>query len=160
MRGVLFSFVLLVLPLPALAGENLYVRAAGTELKQTAGPGGTTLTKLDIGAKCDVVEKSGNWVKCKVEVKKKPMVGFVFAPKLSKDKPDKERMGGKQVAAASEQDTAQALRGLSATAEKHAARSKAKPEDVAAVKAMEELKVPEAEIAQFLREGKLGEYQE
>ncbi len=159
MRGVVFAFFLL-LPLPAVAGDNLYVRAAGTELKATAGPGGKTLVKLDIGAKCDVVEKNGNWVKCKVEVKKKDVVGFVFGPKLGKDKPDKERMGGKQVASASEADTAQALRGLSATAEKHAQRTNTKPEHIAAVKQMEELKIPEAEVASFLREGRLGEYQQ
>ena len=161
MRGVVFGAVLLLfIPISAGAGDNLYVRAAGTELKQTAGPGGTTLAKLDIGAKCDVIEKSGAWVKVKTEVKKKDVVGFVFGAKLSKEKPDKERFGGKQVAAASEQDTAQALRGLSATAEKHAARTNTKPEHIAAVKAMEQRKVPEAELAKFLREGKLGEYQE
>jgi hypothetical protein len=159
MRRVVLAFLLL-LPVSVSAGENLYVRAAGTDLKQTAGPGGQNLAKLDIGAKCDVIEKSGNWVKCKVEVKKKDVVGFVFAPKLGKDKPDKERFGGKTVATASEADTAQALRGLSATAEKHAERTKAKPEDIAAVKQMEQLKVPDPEIAAFLRDGKLGEFQQ
>lgn len=142
---------------------SMYVRASGTDLKQKAGPGGAAVAKLDIGTKVEVVAKEGAWVKVKVKLAdKSEKIGFVFAQKLSDDKPDKERFGGTAVAAtASEGDTAMALRGLSATSEKYADRdTEIKPEHVAAVKKMEDRKPPKDAIEKFLREGKLGEYAE
>ncbi len=143
----------------ALAGESLYARAANTEVRATASPAGAVQGKLDIGAKCEVLGKEGAWTKVKVEVNKKPVTGFVFTAKLSKDKPDKERVGGKQVASASEGDTALALRGLSPTAEGFANRSQITQADIAAVKKMEQQKIAQEELATFLKDGKLAEYQ-
>lgn len=143
----------------AFAGESLYARAANTEVRATASPAGAIQGKLDIGAKCDVLGKEGGWTKVKVEVNKKEITGFVFTAKLSKDKPDKERVGGKQVANASEGDTALALRGLSPTAEGFANRSQITQTDIAAVKKMEQQKIAQEELATFLKDGKLAEYQ-
>lgn len=144
---------------PALAGESLYARAANTEVRATASPAGAIQAKLDIGAKCDVLAKEGNWTKVKAEVNKKAVTGYVFSAKLSKDKPDKERVGGKSVATASEGDTALALRGLSPTAEGYAGRASISAADVAAVKKMEQQKIAQEELATFLKDGKLAEYQ-
>ena len=142
----------------ATAAEDLYVRASGTELKEKTGPGAPALLKLDIGTKCEVVAKEGNWVKVKAKVGKEVKEGYVFAAKLSKDKPDKERIDGKVTVAAAEGDTAMALRGLSPTSEKFAERTSIKQADIAAVKAMEQRKIPPQELDAFLKEGKLGEY--
>lgn len=147
----------------AANAASLYVRASGTDLKQKPGPGGAPVMKLDIGTKVQIVAKEGNWVKVKVTLAdKSEKTGYVFAQKLSDDKPDKERFGGTAVAAsASEGDTAMALRGLSATSEKYADRdSQIEPEHVAAVKKMEDRKPPKDALEKFLREGKLGEYME
>ena len=143
---------------PARAGESLYVRAAGTELKSKAGPGGTASARLDIGTKCAVVSKQGGWVQVACTAGKKKVEGWVFSAKMSKEKPDKERFGGKAVASASEGDTALAIRGLSPTAEKYAGRSEISPEHVAAVKAMEKRKIPPEDLSRFLAEGKLAEF--
>lgn len=143
------------------AAESLYVRASGTDLKEKAGPGGKTLTKLEIGTKCRVVAREGAWTKVTVKgADKKETTGYVFKAKLSEDKPDKERFGGAVTASATEGDTAMALRGLSATSEKYAERADIKPEDIAAVKKMEKRKVAQDEIDEFLRDGKLAEYAE
>lgn len=144
---------------PAFAGENLYARAANTEVRATAAPSGAVQAKLPIGAKCEVLGKEGNWTKVKAEVNKKPVTGYVFSAKLSKDKPDKERVGGKSVATASEGDTALALRGLSPTAEGYAGRASISAADIAAVKKMEQQKIAQEELASFLKDGKLAEYQ-
>ncbi len=156
LAGLLLVACALLVTGNAGAGETLYVRAAATELRAAANPGGAITARLDIGTKVDVVSKQGNWVQVKVADK----TGFVFAAKLGKDKPDKERLGGKVVASASESDTAQALRGLSPTAEKYATRSKISAADVEAVKRIEKEKVPSDELAAFLKDGKLGEYME
>ena len=146
------------LALPA-AAKSLYVRASGTDLKATASPGGASVAKLPIGSKVEVVAKEGNWVKVTVTVEKAEKSGFVFAAKLSDDKPDKERFGGDSVAVgAHEGDTAMALRGLSATSEKYAERSDIRAEHVEAITKMEKRKPPASELESFLREGKLGEY--
>lgn len=156
---IVLPCVALLLLATSAAAASLYVRANGTDLKDKAGPGGGTLAKLEIGTKCEVVAKEGAWVKVTVKgADKKEKTGYVFGAKLSEDKPDKERFGGTVTASASEGDTAMALRGLSATSEKYAERSDIKPEDIAAVKAMEKRKVAQEEIDKFLREGKLGEY--
>ncbi|HVO30493.1 MAG TPA: SH3 domain-containing protein, partial [bacterium] len=153
---LLLSAAALLLPASAFAGDTMYVRAAGTELKGAASPGAPVVEKLDIGAKVELLEKNGMWAKIKTKDDK---TGFVFGPKLSKDKPDKEHFGKSGNAlAANEGDTAQALRGLSPTAEKFAGRTDIKPADVAAVKAMEDRKATPQDVDAFLKEGKLGEY--
>lgn len=148
-------------PGPVRAGESLYVRAAGTELKSKAGPGGAAAGKLEIGTKCAVLSKQGGWTQVECEPEKgRKLAGWVFAAKMSKEKPDRERLGGKAVATASEGDTALAIRGLSPTAEKYAGRSEISAEHVAAVKEMEQRKIPPEDLSRFLAEGKLAEYAE
>lgn len=144
-------------PAVAFAGDTMYVRAAGTDLKGSASPGAPSVAKLSIGEKVQVESKQGSWVKVKT---KSGQEGFVFGPKLSSDKPDKEHFGGGDTKnlAANEGDTAQALRGLSPTAESFAGRADIKPSDIAAVKKMEDVKVPKDELDAFLKEGKLAEY--
>jgi len=141
------------------AAASMYVRASGTDLKDKPSPAGASVAKLDIGTKVEVVAKEGAWVKVSFTgADKKAKTGYVFGAKLSDDKPDKERFGGAVAANASEGDTAMALRGLSATSEKYAERTNIKPEHIAAVKAMEKRKASAAEVDQFLKDGKLGEY--
>lgn len=159
-RSLLFASFLCLAPFPAHAGDSMYVRAADTDLKSSPGAGGPTVSKLEIGTKLEVLEKRGPWAKVKVTVKKEEKTGFVFVPKLSKDKPDKERLGGGSVASASEGDTAQALRGLSPTAEKFAGRTQISAQDIASVKAMEDRKIAKDELNAFLKDGKLGEFAE
>lgn len=155
-------FLLLVAgAVPVRAGESLYVRAAGTELKSKAGPGGAVAGRLEIGTKCAVLSKQGGWTQVECQpAKGKKLSGWVFAAKMSKDKPDRERLGGKAVATASEGDTALAIRGLSPTAEKYAGRSDISPEHIAAVKEMESRKIAPEDLSRFLAEGKLAEYAE
>ena len=151
--------ILLLVFASSAAAASLYVRANGTEMKEKPGPGGAPITKLDIGTKVEVLAKEGAWVKVSVKTAdKKEKTGYVFAQKLSEDKPDKERFGGTVTASASEGDSALALRGLSATSEKYAERQSIKPGDIAAVKEMEKRKADPAAMDKFLREGKLGEY--
>lgn len=157
---LLIVAMLLLAPSLAWAGNSMYVRAAGTELKASPGPGAASVTKLDIGLKVEVLETRGPWAKVKVTVQKQEQTGFLFLAKLSKDKPDKERLGGGSVASASESDTAQALRGLTPTAEKFAGRTQISNEDIAAVKQMEDRKISKEEITGFLKDGKLAEYGE
>lgn len=141
------------------AAASMYVRASGTDLKDKPSPAGASVAKLDIGTKVEVVAKEGAWAKVRFKgADKKEKTGYVFAAKLSADKPDKERFGGAVAANASEGDTAMALRGLSATSEKYAERTNIKPEHIAAVKAMEQRKASPVEIDKFLKDGKLGEY--
>ena len=135
----------------------MYVRAADTDLKSAASPGSSSIAKLAIGTKVEVLEKKGMWAQVKTG-KKGEQTGFVFGPKLSRDKPDKERFGNGTVATASEGDTAQALRGLTPTAEKFAGRTEISKEDVAAVERMETRIIPATELAGFLKDGRLGEF--
>ena len=157
---VLALVLLLLMPSVCWAGDSMYVRAADTDLKSAPGPGSPSVGKLDIGLKVEILEKKGPWAKVKATVKKQDQEGYVFLQKLSKDKPDKERLGGGSVASASEGDTAQALRGLTPTAEKFAGRTKISPEDIAAVKKMEDRKITKEEVTGFLKDGKLAEYGE
>ena len=148
---------------PAAAGESLWVRAANTEVRATASPSGELVAKLPIGTKVDVVDKGGAWVKVTASVKGKNAAGWVFAAKLSKDKPGAEHFGGGTsgtTVAASEGDTAQAIRGLTPTAESFATRHAISSADVAAVRKMEALTIPADELAAFMKDGKLGEYQQ
>ena len=147
---------------PAAAGEERWVRAANTELRASGSPSGALVAKLPIGTKVEVDAPGGAWVKVSASVKGKDVAGFVFAAKLSKDKPGAERFGGASgtTVAASEGDTAQAIRGLTPTAESYATRHAVSSADVAAVRKMESLTIPADELTAFMKDGKLGEYQQ
>jgi uncharacterized protein YgiM (DUF1202 family) len=162
-RRLLLSALLIVAGSAPAAAESLYVRAANTEVRASASPAGDLVAKLPIGTKVDVAEKGGAWVKISATVKGKAAAGWVFGAKLSKDKPDAEHFGGAggggATLAASEGDTAQAIRGLTPTAESFATRHAVSSADIAAVKKMEALSIPADELAEFMKDGKLGEYQ-
>ncbi|MFH1262458.1 MAG: SH3 domain-containing protein, partial [Pseudomonadota bacterium] len=131
---------------------------ATAELKSSTAANAQVLAQLSKGTAVNVVSKQGNWVQGSAAGK----TGWVYKFKLATSKPSDggtllAGLGGGG-ASAREGSTASSLRGLSPTSEKYAGRASIGPAQVAMVKHMESIKVSKAEVEQFLKAGKLGEF--
>jgi hypothetical protein len=155
-RTILFAGLLLCTQ--TAFGETLYVKTPNTELKSSTAASATTLATLPAGAPVNVLSKKGSWVQGSVSGK----TGWIYKFKLATSKPS----GGGNLlaglggggASAREGSTASSIRGLSPTSEKYAGRVNIGPQHIGMVKHMESMKVSRADVAAFLKAGKLGEF--
>lgn len=146
------------------SGESRWVIGAGSALKSEAAATSDDITPLKVGDKVLVLENSGRWLKVQNAEQK---TGWIFAGRLSTTPPVAEVVASDDLFASSAQqsqieiaqaDSARSIRGLSAETASYA-RERGTPQEYR--KALDQIlarKVSKAEIAAFMREGKLGEY--
>ncbi len=140
--------------------ETMYVKSPTAELKSSTSANAQILAQFSRGTSLNVILKQGNWIQVQTGGKK----GWVYKFKLSPTKPS----GGDNLlaglggggASAREGSSAASIRGLSPTSEKYAGRANIQPQHVEMVKHMESMKVSQNQVQEFLKAGKLGEYQE
>ena len=145
----------------ASAGQTLYVKTPGTELRASGSGTSAVKARLKIGAVLTVVSASGRWL----AVTSEQGEGYVFAAKTDKRPPDTGDPLWDALTTESddvctvEGSTALGLRGLSKTAQEHAGRAKdVSPVHVKQLKSLEKIQVKDSELKKFLRNGRLGEY--
>ena len=161
-RGTLLVLVLALvgLAVPA-AAETLFVRSKGAVLKAEPKGSAAKVKDLSIGTAVSVLGREKSWVKVDVGGSQ----GWVHKFKLSEDEPDTgdsvlAGLGGSRGDYVAEADSGRGARGLDETAEEYAGREKISPSVISSVKRMEQVKVSDRAIDNFLKAGKLGDYVE
>lgn len=141
-----------------------WVVGAGTTLKSAASATSADIVPLEVGAKVQVLENAGRWLKVQTATKKS---GWVFAGRLSSTPPVTEVAASDGLFAASAQqsqieiakaDSARSVRGLSPETENYA-KERGTPQEYR--KALDQIlarQVSKEEVTAFMRAGKLGEY--
>ena len=146
-----------------LFAETMYVKSSGTKVMKEESAESKVVLVLDQGGAVEVTQKSSKFYKVKLSGGGE---GWIFKFKLSSDAPSEAGgggdtlgiLGGKQKIAAAESGSDSSIRGLNPIAEKHAQNKGITPQNIQAVKQMENFKVGREELEKFLREGRLGEY--
>jgi hypothetical protein len=143
--------------------ETLYVKKSGTKLQAEGSAKSKVVQVLGKGTAVDVKEKGRRFYK----VSAGGSDGYIFKFKLTSKKPEKAAGGGlldilgsDPKFAAKESSSSSSIRGLSPMSEEHAKKKGISEKDIQAVKQMENLKVSDQEIEQFLTQRKLGEFSE
>jgi len=142
--------------------ETLYVKKSGTALNAEPSGKSATVALLDKGTAVESINTSGNFI----EVKSGSLKGWIFKFKLTNQTPKNgdgsgdflTGLLGKQEVSAQEASSSSSIRGLSPISEKYARDTGVSESDILAVKEMEGVKATPTEVAQFLKERKLGEY--
>jgi uncharacterized protein YgiM (DUF1202 family) len=157
--GYLLLFWIMISGFSSALAETLYVKTPSAELKNSTAATAQVVAQLPRGTALTVKSKQGNWI----EVTAGGKTGWVYRFKVSTTKPSGG--GGDLLAGlggggakAREGSTAVSMRGLSPTSEKYAGRANITPAHIDMVKHMEAVKVDQAQVATFLKDGKLGEY--
>ena len=145
-----------------LFAETMYVKSSGTKVMKEESAESGVVQVLDQGTAVEVTQKSGKFYKVTLSGGGE---GWIFKFKLASDAPSEaggsstlDVLGGKQKIAASESGSDSSIRGLSPVAEKNAQSKGITPQNIQAVKQMENFKVGQEELEKFLRDGRLGEY--
>jgi hypothetical protein len=142
--------------------ETLYVKKSGTALNAEPSGKSATVALLDKDTAVESINTSGKFI----EVKSGSLKGWIFKFKLTDQAPKSgdgssdllEGLLGKQEVSAQEASSSSSIRGLSPISEKHARDTGISENDILAVKVMEGVKATPAEVVQFLKQRKLGEY--
>lgn len=146
------------------ASEIRWVVGTGTTLKAEAVANSADILPLAVGAKVQVLENAGRWLKVQSANKQK---GWVFAGRLSATPPVTEVAADEGLLAASAKqsqidmakaDSARSIRGLSAQTESYAKERGTPLEYRQALDRILARHVSKGEITSFMRAGKLGEY--
>ncbi len=158
------AFLVLLACGQASADEKRWVVSEGTELKAGAAVSAETVAPLPVGTEMTIMEDGGRWLRVKCADGKE---GWVYAGRVSADKPAAEVSGGGGIFGDSMQqsqiqsakaDSARSIRGLSPEVAQYA-KQRGTPEqykrDLDRILAR---KVNAKAIKNFLREGKIGEY--
>lgn len=156
-----FAFISFVLPGEGHS-KTMYVKKSGTKLRSADSTKSKVLGKLGKGTALDVTEKSGKFLKVSTP---DGQSGWIFKFKLTAKKPAGSggggdflgALGGQQIAAR-ESSSGSSIRGLSPMSEKHAKNKGISQSNIDDVKKMEQFKVSDQELQNFLSQGKLGEY--
>ena len=155
------AFISLALPGEGY-GKTMYVKKSGTKLRSADSAKSKVLGKLGKGSAVDVTGKSGKFLKVSTPGGKS---GWIFKFKLTTKEPAGGggggdllgALGGQQIAAR-ESSSGSSIRGLSPMSEKHAKSKGISQSNIDDVKKMEQFKVSDQELQNFLSQGKLGEY--
>ncbi len=159
---VIIAFAASVAVVGAAFGETLYVSARTAQLRSGKTSLDPVVAGLRLGESLDVVKRDGRWLQVRTA---KDVTGWIFDNYVSFEKPsggdsDLAAMGkgfrGNDVVV-----TASAgARGLDSASEGYANRSGITKQEREAVDRMTAYKVPDDDIREFLKSGKLGEYAE
>jgi len=142
--------------------ETLYVKKSGTVLNAEPSGKSATVALLEKNTAVESISTSGKFI----EVQTGSLKGWIFKFKLTNQAPKSDDgsgdvlagLFGKQEVSAQEAASSSSIRGLSPISEKHARDTGVSERDILAVKEMESVKASPSEVAQFLKERKLGEY--
>lgn len=147
----------------AASGETLYVAAKSAQLRSGKTSLDPVVATLKLGETLEVVKRDDRWVQVRTA---KGVTGWIFASNVSSSKP----AGGDNELAALGQSvrrtdasavTASAgARGLDKASEDYANRAGITQQHRDAVDRMTASKIPDEDIQEFLKSGRLGEYAE
>lgn len=147
----------------AASGETLYVAAKSAQLRSGKTSLDPVVATLKLGETLEVVKRDDRWVQVRTA---KGVTGWIFAGNVSSSKP----AGGDNELAALGQSvrrtdasavTASAgARGLDKASEDYANRAGITQQHRDAVDRMTASKIPDEDIQEFLKSGRLGEYAE
>lgn len=160
-NGAFWALAAACLATSSWAG-TLYTKKSGTPVYAEPSARSSVVETLDGGAPLEQTGQQGKFFQVTTPSGKK---GWVFQFKVADEAPAGDpgggllgSLGGDKMSAR-ESASASSIRGLSPVAEEHAQKKGISKEDIEAVKAMENFKVPADEVDRFLAQRKLGEYQ-
>lgn len=147
----------------AYAARYVWVASEGAELKKDPRGSAAVVGKLSLDQRLNVLTRSGRWYNVKTD---QGRTGWVYRGKISASKPARETAKGApglfgsldSDIASNKASTDRAMRGLSPEAEAYAKATRTPEEYQRALDSVMEFKVTEAEVTEFLKSGKIGEY--
>ena len=154
--------VMLIFPPEIAFAETMYAKKDGVKVTAEKSPTSKAVATLNLGDKVQVLKKSGRQYQVKLSSGK---AGWVFKFKLSDKKPAGKSGGsslsgltGKNIVVAKEARAGGSIRGLKETTEQYADKKQISPAHRKSVDKMEELVIPDDELARFQKDGGIGEY--
>lgn len=157
------SFVTAITMTDAAFGETLYVAAKSAQLRSGKTSLDPVVASLKLGETVDVVTREDRWLQVQTT---KGVKGWIYHNNVSASKP---AGGDNELAAlgrsfrrtdASGVTASAGARGLDKASEGYANRSGITKQQRDAVDRMTAYKIPDEDIQEFLKSGKLGEYAE
>jgi len=173
-RKLIFSstlfFCLFFIISISFAATTLYVTSENAELKSESSNSSDTIIELNRGAELTFVSKKGRWYQVTTE---NNTTGWVYRGKVSEEEPEIEEaeedegglggllggLSGSDINADAA-DSSRSIRGLSPEAKEYAQSTGTPKQSQDALDSVIARKVNDQEIAQFLKQGKIGEYAE
>jgi hypothetical protein len=165
MNRLVFSAVFaagLAVSSAALAQDRVWVSSAGTKLMASGTATAQVVAPLPLGTELSVLATKDTWLQVSTPEGKR---GWVYRGKISTAKPAGQGGGlfgaaGKSSISVASADTARSIRGLTPEAEQYAQNVQTPAVYKKAVDDVIALRVTQAEVEQFLKQGKIGEYAE
>jgi len=167
MKNIFIIGLILLLTLPLLAfvtGETLWVTSQGSRLQSERSISSSTIEVLPVGTSVQILDKEDRWYKIQVP---SGAQGWMYQGRLSQTKPlaeSKEQsddlfgsLTGSQIQAR-QADTSRSIRGLSPETEAYAQNQHTPQRYRQALEDILRTKVSNKELANFLRNGQIGEY--
>ena len=142
--------------------ETMYAKKSRVKVTAEKSPTSKVIATLNLGDQVEVIKKSGRQYQVKLS---SGGTGWVFKFKLSAKKPAGKKGGsslsgltGKNIVVAKEARAGGSIRGLKETTETYAESKKINPAYRRSVDKMEQVVIPDQELARFQQEGGIGEY--
>ena len=161
-RIFFFSLLLLGFSAGNLFAETLYAKKDRVKVTAEKSPTSPVVAMLSLGDQVEVIEKSGRLYKVNLISGK---TGWVFKFKLSEKQPEAKQGGsslagltGESTVVAQEARAGGSIRGLKETTEQYADKKHISDADRRSVEKMEQRTVPDDEMDQFKKDGRIGEY--
>lgn len=161
--AIMVSLVTALTMTDAASGETLYVAAKSAQLRSGKTSLDPVVATLKLGEPLEVVKRDDRWVQIRTA---KGVTGWIFSNNVSASKP----AGGDNELAALGQSvrrtdasavTASAgARGLDKASEDYANRAGITKQHRESVDRMTSYKLPDEDVQEFLKSGRLGEYAE
>lgn len=161
--AMMVSCVIAITMTGAAFGETLYVAAKSAQLRSGKTSLDPVVASLKLGETVDVVQRVGRWLEVQTA---KGVKGWIYDNKVSASKPTG---GDNELAAlgrsfrrtdASGVTASAGARGLDKASEGYANRSGITQQHRDAVDRITAYKIPDEDIHEFLKSGRLGEYAE
>lgn len=159
--AIMISCVTVIAMTGAAFGESVYVAAKSAQLRSGKTSLDPVVASVKLGESLDVVTREDRWLQVQTA---KGIKGWIYHNNVSSSKP---ASGDNELAAlgksfrrtdASDVTASAGARGLDKASEGYAKRSGITQQQRDAVDRMTAYKIPDEEIQQFLKTGKLGEY--
>ncbi len=168
---VVFSVALLLTGLSGFSvfsDQKVWVTSTDAQLKADSTSSSGSVANLGVGAELTVIQYKNRWYQVKTS---KGTKGWIYRGKVSTSPPSEEtkksgaggignllgNLSGSDVQANSA-DSSRSIRGLSPEAEEYAKQSGTPQQHKQALDNVIALKTQKAQIEQFLKNGKIGEY--
>ena len=151
---------------PALAQEKVWVSSAKAKIQAEKSASSDVVSTPAVGTELKVVAFEDRWYRVRTPDGKE---GWIYRGRVSREPVAREKgddagnllsaLGGSQIKA-NEADTARSIRGLSKETETYAKNMGTPEKYQTALDGVLAMKVTDAELQNFLRNGKIGEYAE